>query len=163
MALIFWDIDGCTRIAMGENGTDPQMLGHLCKNLRELAITTGSQLVVSSQWRFHLSVEEIARNHGLPMHLLHPDQLSLRIPKRSDAILTWLGQHPGVDNFVIIDDTARDFDDSPARLKNRLVLCNSRVGLVTAAVEKARRLLAGMSDEDRTIFVGGDPENDNDL
>lgn len=163
MALIFWDIDGCTRIAMGENGTDPQMLGHLCKNLRELTITTGSQLVLSSQWRFDLPIEDIVRNHGLPMRLLHPDQLSLKIPKRSDAIIAWLAQHPGVDNFAIIDDNARDFDDSPDELKRRLVLCNSRVGLVASVVEKVRRLLEGMSDDDRTLFNGGDPTNDSDL
>jgi hypothetical protein len=163
MRIIFFDIDGVTRLATNPDGTGAVMVHVLCQNLADLASATNAKLVVSSQRRIDHSIEELARDHGLSMEMMHGDQLDSVLKERGLAILRWLARHPDVESkdYIIIDDDVRNFQDHPWAMR-RLVICGGRTGLVDSVVRRAREMLDGMSDEDLVVFKGGD-SNDDDL
>lgn len=110
MKIIFLDIDG---VLMGTDGVaeapDPARVARL----NGLAERTGAQLVVSSTWRSQglEALTALLREWGVtaPVAGMTDDLgwLDFTTPiglHRGDEIGQWLDEHPGVEDFVILDD-----------------------------------------------------------
>lgn len=157
MKCLFLDIDGVIRVAMNPDGTNEQFSPALCRNLERLVVLSGARIIISSDWRRRMSVEEVFEHipsEELKNHI-HPDQLHTTVLDRWEAIEMWLAEHPEVDNYVVLDDRAQLFDGCSDLFRRRLVLCNGREGLVGSRVAAALRLFDGMSQEEKDVFQGG--------
>jgi hypothetical protein len=164
MRVIFFDIDGVLCIAQNPDGTGEKVMPSLCRNLARLAVQAGATMVISSDWRLRRKQEEVMELlPGIPPELMHSDPLDRRTKSRWMAIKKWLEAHPDVTDYVIIDDTARHFDDAPDYINRRLILCDGRQGVVGERVAAALRRLEGRDDERRQQFTGGDVDYDADL
>lgn len=96
--------------------------------LNEILNETGAEIVVSSDWRYHASLEELGEYYKLQgiikapisttsnLAEIEPDMwktLRFRADlelERSIEILHWLGEHPEVTNWVAIDDLNMSVD-----------------------------------------------------
>lgn len=122
--------------------------------LNRLIAATGAKIVVSSSWRKLLDPEELRRvlvEHGLVGDIVgetpdaqdEDDEAAIldvhavldRIT-RGHEIDFWLRQHPEVDRFVILDDSA-----DMAMHKNRHVQTDAEEGLLDEHVDLALRTM----------------------
>ena len=89
------------------------------KILNEILNETGAEIVVSSDWRFHATLEELGNYYesqgiikkpigvteeSLPPGLKYFHRNSELEETRSYEILYWLKAHPGVTHWVAVDD-----------------------------------------------------------
>ncbi len=89
------------------------------KVLNEILDETGAEIVVSSDWRFHATLEELGKyytlqgvnkkpfaftDNKLPQGLKYFHRNSELEETRSYEILDWLKAHPGVTHWVAVDD-----------------------------------------------------------
>ena len=143
--VIFLDVDGvlntrttCQRTPDGFTGIDDARVEVLAK-----AITAygGADIVLSSDWK------EMKNTDDDYLYLINKlDQYGLRITahtsdkknNRGAGIITYLRQHPEIEEFVILDDCEFDFSNYN-KLWERLLLTNgierARCAARTPAVE----------------------------
>ena len=112
MKAIFLDIDGVLNCKRTEN---PRKLPYvvqpdLLARLMGVVEHTGAEIVLSSTWRYDPAGLFSAKYHGIPFVDVIPD-----LPKRPrrDEILAWLGAHPEVKRFAVIDDEDDELDELP--------------------------------------------------
>jgi hypothetical protein len=89
------------------------------KVLNEILNETGAEIVVSSDWRFHATLEELGdyyksqgickkpiafTDNRLPQGLKFFNPYTDLEETRSYQILDWLGKHPEVTHWVAVDD-----------------------------------------------------------
>ena len=139
MKIIMLDFDGVV-----DAFNEPQSLRCLSKkcvaNLNILLERSGASIVVTSTWRIlHplADLRQILVNAGFRF----PERIIGITPRgygaRGYEIWRWLTDHPGVEEFVILDD---DSDMEP--FMDRLVRTDSDTGLTDLDVEKALKILA---------------------
>jgi hypothetical protein len=103
MKIIFSDIDGvlnCKRTANPRKFpyiVDPKLVDRL----RRVIECTGAQVVLSSTWRYDPAGLFSAKYWGIPFVDVTPDRP--REPRRNE-ILLWLGDHPAVTRYAVLDD-----------------------------------------------------------
>jgi hypothetical protein len=131
-SIVFLDFDGVIRIGGYEEGG---FKSHFCQEkmlmLSQVLSRTGAQLVVISDWRNASNRDEIEKY--LFPHLskfMHKDWGTPICGHRWNEVQKWLEQHQEVRRYVIIDDFLPHFEGCPVEMSHRLILCNSRFGLV---------------------------------
>ena len=138
MRIIFIDIEG----GLTRNGEPDQAA---VTRLNALAERTGAQLVITSTWRGQeeAALAALLRDWGVsaPVAGLTDDlsYLDFTTPiglHRGDEVGQWLDRHPGVEDFVILDD-----DDDMGGLKPFLVKVEENTGLTDEQAEVAARAL----------------------
>jgi hypothetical protein len=108
--------------------------------LNELILATGAKIVVSSTWRYALSLDElrdVLGRKGCVGEIVDvtPDRPSVMGRCRGDQIAEWLGCH-FVGSWVILDDNS-----DMGCLSHRLVQTSFATGLRRRHIDAARRLL----------------------
>ena len=127
---------------------DPEAVARL----NRLVALTKAKIVISSTWRKLFDPPDLRRTlegHGLVAEIIgetpdghdEPEMITVYGPLervyRGYEIDFWLRKHPGVDQFVILDDGG-----DMAMHKNRLVQTDSEDGLCDEHVDLAVRVLA---------------------
>ena len=155
MKVIFTDVDG----VLNEDSTPTRTKSRVIfideeklLRLKRIVDETGAKIVLSSTWRYDredprynadfLELQEAFQKVGLEFYSYTPvDAIGIR---RGMEIKAWLGLHPEVDNYIILDDEL--FDYEARGLLPRLVKTNfADGGLTKAHVQEAINLL---SEED---------------
>jgi hypothetical protein len=97
--VIFLDIDGVLNRSSseGDHSADPDLLARFLRVVRD----TGARVVMASTWRHDPAAMADARRLGIPFEDVLPD---LRPQSRGKEVEAWLAAHPGVTQFVILDD-----------------------------------------------------------
>lgn len=153
MKVIFTDVDG----VLNDNATPSRTKNHMIfvdqeklLRLKQIVDATGAKIVLSSTWRYEredvryngdfLELREAFRSMGLDFYSYTPvDAIGIR---RGMEIRAWLGLHPEVSQYIILDDEFFDFDERG--LLPRLVKTSFRSGgLTDLHVELAIKLLNG--------------------
>jgi hypothetical protein len=141
MKVILLDIDGVLNCKRTPNPRkfpfiiDPLLL----QRLRRLIELSGAQVVLSSSWRFDPVGVLAAKHYEVPFVDAIPDEPD---QPRCQEILDWLGAHPEVERFVVIDDEDDELDPLPLFQPSR------RTGLTDDIVNAAADYLNGKSDKD---------------
>jgi hypothetical protein len=111
-------------------------------NLKNLVDTTGAEIVISSTWRKHFSVEKFKEMFAIygweNAPVIDKTPTSFRI--RGLEVNSWLKDHPDVDKYVILDD----FDDFMVQQRPYFVNTDPEVGLTSEDVQKAYNILNGI-------------------
>lgn len=115
MKVIFLDIDGVlnsvrTAVAYGgyphaleeREGFDDVAI----RMIRGLCEANDIQVVLSSAWRLHCDYRDVGKAFSLPIIDRTPSMLG----PRGKEIADWLGRHPEVDRFAILDDDSDMLD-----------------------------------------------------
>lgn len=151
MKVIFLDVDG----VLNEDTTpartksrvifiDPEKL----LRLKRIVEVTGAKIVLSSTWRYDrddaryngdfLELQKAFHNVGLTFYSFTPvDAIGIR---RGMEIKAWLGMHPEVDRYIVLDDELFDFEERgllPRLIKTDFV----DGGLTEAHVQEAIDML----------------------
>lgn len=156
--IIFLDIDGVLRthksdLEWSKKLTAPVYRGvnrlfdkELVDNLNEVIFLTNAKIVVTSNWRIHLSLEElqkIFKDRGVIGEVIGKTGLGhlkdgspIPIGNRGLEISDWLGRNPA-GKFIIIDDQVSDIINIFPSW--RIIKVNPQVGFVE--VEKALDIL----------------------
>lgn len=138
MKIIFLDFDGVIKPLHAEFSKEA------CNRVAHLLVKDASlRIVVSSSWRQYglQTCRGILRDLGIdPIKVIDVTEgLPEHAPKTRDHhIKKWLRDHPGVRNFVILDDEAEMPD-----FAHKYVNTNSYVGLTEKDAEKALQILEG--------------------
>lgn len=151
MKVIFTDIDGVlneegtrTRTKSGVLFIDREKL----LRLRQIVDVTGAKIVLSSTWRYDRNdpryngdfreLQEAFQKVGLEFYSYTPeDAIGIR---RGMEIKAWLGMHPEVEQYIILDDELFDFAERG--LLSRLVKTDfASGGLTESHVQEAIDLL----------------------
>jgi len=144
MNVVFLDYDGVVNTAMWtpdgkrcrfnfprdgsvNNFQAVQWLSEFCQNY-------GYDIVVSSTWRAAENYQECLRNGGLRdgINILGHTPL-LHGSNRGAEIKKWIDEHPGVENYAILDDDI--FDDFYALHGEHVVQCDVNVGMTGSTYE----------------------------
>jgi hypothetical protein len=141
MNIIFSDIDGVLNTSRTPNPrkfpyvADPKLVARLHAVLER----TGAQIVLTSTWRYDPAGLFSARHWGIPFIDITPD-----LPKepRSNEILAWLRDHPGVTRFAVLDDEDDELDGFP------LFQPSAVMGLTEEMAQGLMDYLAGSTDQD---------------
>lgn len=121
--------------------------------LNQLVERSGAKVVVSSSWRICYTddkLQEILNAAGFKGEVIGSTKsLFRRSPERiypeekqverGEEIQVWLNEHPGVESFVILDDS----DDMAHLRKTNFVHTNPMEGLRQRDVDKALGILEG--------------------
>ena len=156
--IIFLDIDGVLRTHKSDlewsnklttpifKGVDRLFDKNLVDNLNEVIILTGAKIVITSNWRISLSLEElqkIFKERGVIGEVIGKTGLGhlkggspIPIGNRGLEISDWLGRNPA-EKFIIIDDQVSDIINIFPSW--RIIKVNPQVGFVE--VEKALDIL----------------------
>ena len=156
--IIFLDIDGVLRTHKSDlewsnklatpifKGVDRLFDKTLVDNLNEVIYLTGAKIVITSNWRIYLSLEElqiIFKERGVIGEVIGKTGLGhlkggspIPIGNRGLEIQDWLDRNP-VGKFIIIDDQVSDITNIFPNWK--IIKVNSQVGFVE--VEKALDIL----------------------
>jgi len=104
MKIIFLDIDGVLNDAptIMEKDNDLPAEPHL-SCLKQIVDATGAEIVLSSTWRLFPQSRNDVRNKLKTVGLQFIDRTK-ELRDRDTEIREWLGRHPEVDNYVILDD-----------------------------------------------------------
>jgi hypothetical protein len=139
--IIFLDIDGVLNCQKTSNPRElPYVVDEqLLARFRKLLDQTGASVVLSSTWRYDPAGIFSAKRYGIPFIDIIPDRPQ---QPRREEILEWLGSHPEVTRYLVIDDE----DDGLDRLP--LFQPSSRTGLTGEIVERAADYLNGKTDKD---------------
>jgi HAD domain in Swiss Army Knife RNA repair proteins len=142
MKVLFLDIDGCLNLY-----PNPSRSGRFdkeaCFNLEMLLNKVPDlKIVISSSWRTYglEAVRDILASNGIdPRRVIdttgHEESEDHR-DHRGFQVEKWLGRHPSVKQFVILDD-----NDDFVPLLDKLVRTNKTVGLTQSNVEKILTVL----------------------
>jgi len=156
--IIFLDIDGVLRTHKSDlewsnklaapifKGVDRLFDKTLVDNLNEVIFLTGAKIVITSNWRIYLSLEELQRifkERGVIGKIIGKTGLGhlkagspIPIGNRGLEIQDWLDRNP-VKKFIIIDDQVSDIINIFPSW--RIIKVNPQVGFVE--VEKALDVL----------------------
>lgn len=156
MKIVFLDIDG----VLNEESTPTRTKSRAIfidrdklLRLKRIVDATGAQIVLSSTWRYDrddaryngdfLELQEAFHNVGLEFYSYTPeDAIGIR---RGMEIKAWLGLHPEIDQFIILDDDLFDFEERG--LLPRLIKTDfGDGGLTEARVQEAIALLMGTNE-----------------
>jgi len=104
MKIIFLDIDGVLNDAptIMEKDNDLPAEPHL-SCLKQIVDATGAEIVLSSTWRLFPQARNDVRNKLKTVGLQFIDRTK-ELRDRDTEIREWLGRHPEVDSYVILDD-----------------------------------------------------------
>ena len=149
--IIFLDIDGVLNsVKYDRERTDKE--GNIDETrmvlLKELVDSTNAEIVLSSSWRKHWSIDDECDHIGIELNSTFQKyglKISDKTPvlsalERSIEIQTWLDEHLcEIQSFVIIDDMFGGWGP----LANNLVKTDNRIGrgLEMKHVEMAKRFL----------------------
>jgi len=156
--VVFTDVDG----VLNED-TTPSRTKSRCifvdeakiLRLKEIVDATQAKIVLSSTWRYDrndprfngdfLELKEALATHGLEFYSYTPEDVTgLR---RGMEIKAWLGSHPEVKQFVILDDELFDFEERG--LLDHLVKTDFGYGGLTEEhVKEAIEILMGSNAND---------------
>jgi HAD domain in Swiss Army Knife RNA repair proteins len=141
MKVIFLDIDGVLNCDATPN---PRSLPYivdqkLLKRFRKLVADSKARVVLTSSWRIDPIGLYAARYWRVPYTGACPD---LPDAPRRDEILAWLGKHPRVDRFAVLDDEDDELDALPLFQPSR------KTGLTPEICRAALSYLTGKSDSD---------------
>lgn len=145
--IIFLDVDGVLNSQFFDNWLQEhhvkQYYGYelldqkALLNLQDIVFVTGAEIVLSSSWRMSKTCSERLRQQLLPYGLQFVDRtVSIPTEDRGEEIKEWLGRHPEVTHFVILDD---DFEMEG--LENHFVKTTFSRGLLPEHVAKAIEIL----------------------
>jgi hypothetical protein len=156
--IIFLDIDGVLRTHKSDlewsnklttpifKGVDRLFDKTLVDNLNEVIYLTGAKIVITSNWRIYLSLEELQRifkERGVIGEVIGKTGLGhlkggspIPIGNRGLEIQDWLDRNP-VRKFIIIDDQVSDIINIFPSW--RIIKVNPQVGFIE--VEKALDVL----------------------
>lgn len=122
MKIVFLDIDG----VLNEDSTPTRTKSRAIfidrdklLRLKRIVDATGAKIVLSSTWRYDrddpkyngdfLELREALQNVGLDFYDYTPeDAIGIR---RGMEIKVWLGLHPEVSRYIILDDNLFDFKE----------------------------------------------------
>lgn len=122
MKVIFIDIDG----VLNEDSTPTRTKSRVMfidqeklLRLKQIVEATQAKIVLSSTWRYDrddpryngdfLELREVFQKVGLEFYSYTPvDAIGIR---RGMEIKAWLGMHPEVDQYIILDDELFDFEE----------------------------------------------------
>lgn len=118
--------------------------------LKEIVDATQAKIVLSSTWRYDrkdpqlngdfLQLEEALESFGLEFYSFTPvDAIGIR---RGMEIKAWLGSHPEVKRFVILDDELFDFEER-GLLEHLVKTDYAYGGLKDNHIEQAITILCG--------------------
>jgi hypothetical protein len=82
----------------------------LLARLQSVLDATGAAIVLSSTWRYDPAGLFSARRYDIPFIDVTPD---LPRKPRRDEVTEWLGKHPEVTRFAILDDEDDELDELP--------------------------------------------------
>ncbi len=146
--IVFLDFDGVVRFPVftGEWPPDAEFSQEHIGRVADLVQTSGASVVISSTWRLRMDRAGIlsALGRTFPAERLHPDwatpDLSPTLGElpRGQEIEAWLGDHPAVTRFVILDDLPQSRFGA---LAGRLVRTEVLGGFSELHLEAAQRLL----------------------
>ena len=118
-----------------------EKLAKVCRNLN-------AKIVVSSDWRTFNNKETLIELLGPLKDHIHEDWRTPVSGPRYNEIALWLVKHSEQEvvtkgdtiisipmNFVILDDVASHFEDASYYLRQRLILCNTNLGLTDSKIE----------------------------
>ena len=156
--IIFLDIDGVLRTHKSDlewsnklatpifKGVDRLFDKNLVDNLNEVIYLTGAKIVITSNWRIYLSLEElqtIFKQRGVIGEVIGKTGLGhlkagcpIPIGNRGLEIQDWLDRNP-IRKFIIIDDQVSDINNIFPNWK--IIKVNPQIGFVE--VEKALDIL----------------------
>lgn len=156
--IIFLDIDGVLRTHKSDlewsnklatpifKGVDRLFDKTLVDNLNEVIYLTGAKIVITSNWRIYLSLEELQRifkERGVIGEIIGKTGLGhlkggspIPIGNRGLEIQDWLDRNP-IRKFIIIDDQVSDINNIFPSWK--IIKVNPQIGFVE--VEKALDIL----------------------
>jgi len=149
MKVIFLDIDGVINYD-DTNATAPSgamgVSNSRIELLKQIVDVTGAKVVLASTWRYdrpcgrdYQYLVRKLKNNGIVVFSHTPDISS---PRRGMEISAWLGRHPDVDGWVVIDDVRfSDFDRG--EFAGHLVITDTKYGLTQSDVDKAIAILNG--------------------
>lgn len=135
MKIVFCDIDGVLNTYKGNPG--PHFSKPCIDNLKELLKNKDIKVVVSSAWRM-LGLEKIKQifeQNGINSDII-VDITGHEKGDRGIQIDAWLKRNGNPSDFVILDD---DSDMKPHM--DKLVQTNSHIGLTSADIDKAKKIL----------------------
>lgn len=145
MKVLFLDIDGVlnswrTSIAFG--GMPFNIIGADRAKFDQVAISliaaicerAAAVIVLSSSWRREDYWDRIGKELGLPIIDRTPWMFN---GSRGDEIASWLGEHPEVDRYAILDDMA----DAGSGHGDRFIRTSMKEGFTYANAEKLAELL----------------------
>lgn len=130
--------EGKPYVSSFERSTE-QLDPRCVKMISDLAVSTGSNIIVSSSWRIlhelH-EIQDILEARGMVKEVL-PIGVTPDSHKRfrGDEVKMWLAQNPRVHTHVIFDDDGDFYSDQP------LVKTSWEDGLLPHHVELAREIL----------------------
>ena len=141
------DLDWSNKLATPIfKGVDRLFDKTLVDNLNEVIFLTGAQIVITSNWRIYLSLEELQRifkERGVIGEIIGKTGLGhlksgspIPIGNRGLEISDWLDRNP-VRKYVIIDDQVSDIIN--VFIGSKVIKVNPQVGFVE--VEKALDIL----------------------
>ena len=135
--IIFLDIDGVLNDAPTILGTgdDLPTMEHL-ECLKQIVDATGAEIVLSSSWRLYKRYTKDV-NVALKKVNLHLIDVTEELRERDEEIREWLGRHPEVEQYLILDDE----DVFTEELKEHHILTSFYEGLLTKHVEKSIEIL----------------------
>lgn len=145
MKVLFLDIDGVLnswRSSIAFGGMPFNIIGKDRAMFDEVAIgmiaaiceRAGAQIVLSSSWRQEDYWDQIGRCLGLPIVDRTPWMFG---GSRGDEIASWLGAHPEVTRYAILDDMA----DAGQGHEGRFIRTSMKEGFTYANAEKLAELL----------------------
>jgi hypothetical protein len=139
--IIFLDIDGVLNCRKTSNPRElPYVVDEeLLARFRKLLDRTGASVVLTSTWRYDPAGIFSAKRYEIPFIDVVPDRPH---QPRCEEILEWLGKHPEVTRYLVIDDEDDELDRLP------LFQPSSRTGLTEEIVEAAADYLNGKTDKD---------------
>lgn len=156
MKVIFLDIDGVLNDDSTPTRTKSRFVfidREKLLRLKQIVDATGAEIVLSSTWRYDrdnpqyngdfLELQEVFRQVGLEFYSFTPEDVyGIR---RGMEIRAWLGLHPEVDRYIILDDELFDFEQRG--LLPRLIRTEfGDGGLTDAHVQEAIEMLSDDSD-----------------
>ena len=141
MKIIFLDIDGVLNDAPTILGTgdDQPTMEHL-NCLKQIVEATQAEIVLSSSWRLYKRYTKDV-SIALAKVGLHLIDTTEELRERDEEIREWLGRHPEVEQYLILDDE----DVFTEELKEHHILTSFYEGLLTKHVKKSIEILNKIS------------------
>ena len=142
--ILFLDIDGVLNSAhvIDEQRRADAIDRDMVERVNRIIDATDCKIVISSSWRLYHTFRNLKRcltQHGMrDVAIDITPELDRAENNRGDEICAWLGIHPEVTQFVILDDY-NDMGD----IKDHLVQTTFKHGLQDEHVAKAISLLTG--------------------
>ncbi|NUQ64987.1 MAG: hypothetical protein HUU20_21190 [Pirellulales bacterium] len=143
---MFLDIDGVLNHPACHEDEHALMEPNCVRRLNALVKRTGAVVVIASAWRSLVrdgimaldGFRWLLRSHGLAVNVVDITGSDEEEPLRGRQFRPWLGKHPQVDGFVVIDDDTESMDD----LAQHVVRTDRACGLSDLVLKRAVEILA---------------------